>query len=85
LLLVVLLADLWHALLLLDFYLFVLTNVNGVLQKKTARLQQVCLLLLQYMVDGLLCGLYLGGEIELTCHVLPLRIVGEHAQQPAVI
>jgi RIO-like serine/threonine protein kinase len=44
---VVLPVDLWHARLLLDFYLFVLTNVNGVLQKKTARLQQVCLLLLQ--------------------------------------
>src|SRR5687767_7675121 len=39
--------DLWHVLLHSDRSLFVLTNVNGVLQKRTALLQQVCLLLLK--------------------------------------
>lgn len=47
LLLVVLPEDLWHVLLHSDRSLFVLTNVNGVLQKRTALLQQVCLLLLK--------------------------------------
>lgn len=47
LLLVVSPEDLWHVLLHSDRSLFVLTNVNGVLQKRTVLLPQVCLLLLK--------------------------------------